>query len=76
MASYSIDKKTEAKIEFLLRTRLGGRTLVAINHRLEAVMDYDRVLVLDNGIVADIGTPTELLSRCGLFAGLKIHSAT
>lgn len=72
----SIDRKTEEKIEFLLRTRLGGRTLVAINHRLEAVMDYDRVLVLDNGIVADIGTPTELLSRCGLFAGLKIHSAT
>lgn len=59
-------------IEFLLKTRLGGRNLIAINHRLEAVLDYDRVVVLDHGKIDDIGTPAELVSRCGLFAGLKI----
>ncbi|KAK7747380.1 hypothetical protein SLS53_001634 [Cytospora paraplurivora] len=68
----SIDRKTEEKIEFLLKTRLGGRTLIAINHRLEAVLDYDRVVVLDHGKVDDIGTPAELVSRCGLFVGLRI----
>lgn len=73
MTVCSIDKKTEEKIEFLLRTRLGGRTLIAINHRLEAVLEYDRVVVLDNGIVADVGTPAELVSRCELFSGLKAH---
>lgn len=61
-------------MEFLLRTRLGGRTLIAINHRLESVLDYDRILVLDNGMVADFGTPAELLLRCDLFAGLEATS--
>ncbi|KAK3349094.1 canalicular multispecific organic anion transporter 1 [Lasiosphaeria hispida] len=72
----SIDKKTEETIEFLLKTRLGGRTLIAINHRLEAALNYDRIVVLDNGMVVDVGTPVELVLRCGLFAGLKVHAAT
>ncbi|KAK0724137.1 P-loop containing nucleoside triphosphate hydrolase protein [Lasiosphaeris hirsuta] len=70
----SIDKKTEEKIELLLKTRLGGRTLIAINHRLEAALNYDRIVVLDNGMVVDVGTPAELVLRCGLFAGLKVHT--
>lgn len=70
---HSIDKKTEEKMEYLLRTCLGGETLIAINHRLEAVLDYDRILVLDNGTVSDIGTPAELVARCDLFAGLKLE---
>ncbi|OAA66694.1 canalicular multispecific organic anion transporter 1 [Niveomyces insectorum RCEF 264] len=74
-ATSSVDKNTEEKMETLIRTRLGGRTLIAINHRLEAVMDYDRVVVLDNGMVADIGTPAELVLRCELFAGLKAPAA-
>jgi ABC-type multidrug transport system fused ATPase/permease subunit len=76
LRTYSIDKKTEEKIEFLLKTRLGGRTLIAINHRLEAVLNYDRVVVLDNGMVVDVGTPAELVVRCGLFKGLKVHADT
>lgn len=36
------------------------------------MLDYDRVVVLDHGKIDDIGTPAELVSRCGLFAGLKI----
>lgn len=73
---HSIDTKTEEKMELLLKTRLGGRTLIAINHRLEAVLDYDRVVVLDNGMIADIGTPEEMLERCELFAGLKTGHVT
>lgn len=60
-------------MESLIRTRLGGRTLIAINHRLEAVMDYDRVVVLDNGAVVDVGTPAELVRSCELFAGLRVR---
>ncbi|EFX01765.1 ATP-binding cassette transporter [Grosmannia clavigera kw1407] len=52
-------RRTEEKMEMLIRARLNGRTLIAINHRLEAVMEYDRVVVLHNGMVADVGTPAE-----------------
>ncbi|CAK7201918.1 hypothetical protein SEUCBS139899_004634 [Sporothrix eucalyptigena] len=74
-ATSSVDKGTEEKMEKLIKTRLGGKTLIAINHRLEAVMDYDRAMVLDNGMVSDIGTPAELVERCPLFAGLKARGA-
>ncbi|CAK7233120.1 hypothetical protein SBRCBS47491_008499 [Sporothrix bragantina] len=70
-ATSSVDKDTEEKMEALIKTRLGGKTLIAINHRLDAVMDYDRAMVLDNGMVSDVGTPAELVERCPLFAGLK-----
>lgn len=73
-ATSSVDKDTEDKMEKLIKTRLGGKTLIAINHRLEAVMDYDRALVLDNGMVVDFGTPAELVQRCELFAGLKARA--
>ncbi|KIH89068.1 hypothetical protein SPBR_06346 [Sporothrix brasiliensis 5110] len=73
-ATSSVDKDTEEKMENLIKTRLVGKTLIAINHRLEAVMDYDRALVLDNGMVVDFGTPAELVQRCELFAGLKARS--
>ncbi|CAK7208856.1 hypothetical protein SCUCBS95973_000253 [Sporothrix curviconia] len=73
-ATSSVDKDTEEKMEALIKTRLGGKTLIAINHRLEAVMDYDRAMVLDNGMVSDVGTPAELVERCPLFAGLKARA--
>lgn len=74
-ATSSVDKATEVMMETLIKTRLRRKTLIAINHRLEAVMDYDRVVVLDNGMVVDAGTPAELVSRCDLFAGLKARVA-
>lgn len=70
-SAYSIDKETEKKIESLLKTHLSTRTLIAINHKLEAVLEYDRIVVLDNGQVDDAGTPAELLLRCELFARLQ-----
>jgi ABC-type multidrug transport system fused ATPase/permease subunit len=42
--------------------------LIAINHNLEAVMGYDRVVVLENGQVADVGKPAELALRSEPFA--------
>ncbi|KAJ4389667.1 hypothetical protein N0V93_007139 [Gnomoniopsis smithogilvyi] len=67
----SIDYETEKRVESLLRSHLRTRTLIAINHKLEAVMEYDRVVVLEDGRVKDIGTPAELLLRCELFAKVE-----
>lgn len=67
-----VDNETESRIQKLIQTRLRGKTVIAVNHRLEAVLDYDRVVVLHNGQVEDVGTPSELMGRCDLFAGMTL----
>ena len=58
-------------IQKMLRARFQGTTLLTIAHRLHTVIDYDVILTMDNGKVAEFGTPAELLEKeDGLFAGL------
>ena len=61
-ASSSLDAPTERLVQNALRTVLAGRTALIIAHRLSTVGIADRVLVLDEGLVVEDGTPEELLS--------------
>jgi ATP-binding cassette subfamily C (CFTR/MRP) protein 4 len=54
----------------MLRTRFSDTTLLTIAHRLETIMDYDKVLVLSNGKAAEFGTPIDLIEENGLFNDL------
>ena len=55
----------------MLRTRFQDTTLLTIAHRLNTIMDYDRVLVMDAGQVAEYGSPVELFAReDGIFTEL------
>ena len=47
----------------MLRSRFNGTTLLTIAHRLNTIMDYDVILVVDKGKAAEFGTPAELLSN-------------
>ena len=58
----------------MLRTRFDGTTLLTIAHRLETIMDYDKILVMDNGRAAEFGTPNDLLENHGIF--LELVNAT
>ena len=70
-ATASVDSETDAFIQKMLRTRFQGTTLLTIAHRLHTVIDYDVILAMENGQLAEFGTPAELLEkRDGLFAGL------
>lgn len=51
----------------LVKERLKGNTVVSILHRLEAAMEFDRILVLENGEVACFGTPEEVVRDSELF---------
>ena len=46
-----------------LKTAFHGTTIIAISHRLQAVVDFDRILVLEEGRVAEFGAPLELMAR-------------
>ncbi len=66
----SVDAQTEREILTRLKPILAGRTSVLISHRVAAVKDADRILVLDGGRVAETGTHAELLRAGGLYASL------
>jgi ABC-type multidrug transport system fused ATPase/permease subunit len=70
-ATASVDAETDVFIQNMIRSRFQGTTLLTIAHRLNTIMDYDAILVMDNGIVAEFGSPNELLKKEeGLFSAL------
>lgn len=66
-ATANIDSETELLIQDALKTLTHGRTSIIIAHRLQTIQDSDRVLVLDDGRVAEIGTHDELLEAQGIY---------
>jgi len=67
-------------IQETVRENFGDRTVITIAHRLETIMDSDRVLVMENGNIAEFGEPLRLLEeKDGLFTALVeatgVHSA-
>ena len=68
-ATASIDYATDSKIQETLR-EVRGSTIITIAHRLQTIVDYDKVLVLDKGEVIEFDSPWELLSRGGIFHGM------
>ena len=69
-ATASIDTETELLIQDALRKLTSGRTSILIAHRLQTIQEADRVLVLDEGKVAELGTHDELIEKGGLYATL------
>ena len=69
-ATSALDSATELAVHEALNQFLAGRTTLIIAHRLSAVKQADRVLVLAEGRVAEEGTHQHLLSQQGLYAQL------
>jgi len=69
-ATSSLDVETEALIQDSLNRITQGRTTIAIAHRLSTLRNADRLVVLDEGGVAEVGTHAELLRKKGLYYNL------
>ena len=69
-ATSAIDPRLEAEIHAALREVMRGRTTLIIAHRRSTLNLADRIVVLDDGRVADIGTQEELTERCPLYRQL------
>ncbi|KAK6833621.1 ammonium transporter [Apiospora arundinis] len=72
-ATSAVDMTTDALIQRSIREEFGDSTLVVIAHRLSTIADFDRILVLSDGKVAEFGTPKELWEADegkGIFRGM------
>ncbi|CAK0767841.1 ATP-dependent lipid A-core flippase [Azospirillaceae bacterium] len=69
-ATSALDTESERIVQTALRTLQAGRTTLVIAHRLSTVVDADRIYVLDQGEVAEVGKHAELMRMGGIYSRL------
>lgn len=74
-ATSALDSQVEAAILETLYQVMDGKTVIAIAHRLSTIAHMDRIAVLNDGLIEELGTHKALLSRGGLYARLWAHQS-
>jgi subfamily B ATP-binding cassette protein MsbA len=69
-ATSALDSESERHVQAALETLMQGRTTLVIAHRLSTIEKADRIVVLQKGEIAEIGTHRELLAKNGVYAQL------
>jgi ABC-type transport system involved in Fe-S cluster assembly fused permease/ATPase subunit len=73
--SDSIDAKTEDTMQRLIRRKFSNHTIIAVAHRIETIMDFDKVAVLDAGRLVEFDSPYNLLEVPGSAFGKLYNTA-
>jgi len=61
-ATASIDSETDSLLQSMIRREFKTQTVISIAHRLDTIIDYDKVMVLDQGHLAEFDSPANLLA--------------
>ncbi|EDO36474.1 predicted protein [Nematostella vectensis] len=69
-ATAAVDLETDELIQNTIRTEFAERTVFTIAHRLNTIMDYSRILVLDKGFMMEFDSPQNLIAQRGIFYGM------
>ncbi|KAJ2640754.1 Multidrug resistance-associated protein 1 [Coemansia sp. RSA 1694] len=69
-ATANVDLETDRAVQELIRREFSDCTVLTIAHRLDTIMNSDRIIVMDKGTIAEVGTPQDLLVKGGMFAQL------
>jgi ATP-binding cassette subfamily B protein len=70
-ATSALDTRSEALVQQALARLVRGRTVFVVAHRLTTIQGADRIVVMDAGRIAEVGTHEDLLRRGGVYAGLQ-----
>ena len=66
----SVDIETDRAMQKIIREDFKNRTIITVAHRLETIMDFDRIVVLDQGCIVEQGPPGQLLEANSAFRAL------
>ncbi|QUC18541.1 uncharacterized protein UV8b_02782 [Ustilaginoidea virens] len=69
-ATSSVDLETDDKVQRTMASAFRGKTLLCIAHRLRTIIGYDRICVMDAGLIAELDTPLALWQRGGIFRSM------
>ena len=69
-ATSNLDIKTETEILSSIKKEMGDVTIMMISHRISSISKFDRIIVMQEGMVVDEGTHDELKDRCELYENL------
>lgn len=69
-ATSALDSESEAVIQEHLETLMKGKTVIAIAHRLSTISKMDRLVVINHGIIVEMGAHADLIEKDGLYASL------
>jgi len=69
-ATSALDSESEALVQSALQNLMTGRTVLVIAHRLSTVRRADRIVVIENGTISDIGAHEELMQKLGTYRRL------
>ncbi|KAH8425873.1 putative ABC multidrug transporter [Aspergillus melleus] len=73
-ATSSVDTRTDEIMQRIIREKFAKHTIVTVAHKLETILDYDRVIVLDSGRIIESGNPHNLLASDSHFSSLYAKS--
>ncbi len=69
-ATSALDSKSEKAVQLALEELMKNRTSIVIAHRLSTIMHADKILVMENGKVVEVGNHQELIAKKGLYYNL------
>lgn len=72
--SSSVDQQTERIMQETIRTDFKNYTVIAVSHRLDMIMDFDRVVVMDTGEIVEVGNPAMLAKEVGTRFGNLVRA--
>ncbi|XXH02739.1 hypothetical protein Hte_009124 [Hypoxylon texense] len=73
-ATASVDHELDVRMQQLIRSEFSGSTIITIAHRIRTIVDYEQIIVMEEGKVLEAGSPADLINNEGAFWGMLKNS--